>query len=105
VSIDNSLIETNILEFKAQGSVDQGANVDMQTMLHINSDISAALVNKLEGLKFFEDDTKRIAIGASLKGVYPHLKYKPNKDFRKKSKKMFMEEGGNILGLFLGGGK
>ena len=49
--IDDSSIETNILEFKAQGSVDQGLNMDMQTMLHLNNDVSAALINELEGLK------------------------------------------------------
>ena len=101
--IDNFLIETNIFELTAQGSVDQGFNMDMQTMLHLNEDVSAALVNEIEGLKSLCDDSKRIAIGASLKGVIPHLKYKPNKDFRKKSKKVLMEEGGNILGVLLGG--
>jgi hypothetical protein len=45
------------------------------------------------------DDSKRITVDASLKGVIPHLKYKPNKDFRKKSKKALIEEGGNILGI------
>ena len=75
--------------------MDQGLNMDMQTMLRLNNDVSAALVNEFEGLKYFMDDSKRIAIGASLKGVIPHLKYKPNKDFRKKSKKVLIEEGGN----------
>ena len=79
--------------------------MDMQTMLHLNGDISAALVNELDGLKYLMDDSKRIAIDASLKGVIPHLKYKPNKDFRKKSKKVLIEEGGNILGVLLGGGQ
>ncbi len=101
VFIDDSLIKTNIFELKAQGSVDQGLNMDMQTMLRLNEDVSAALVNELEGLKFLCDDSKRIAIGASLKGVMPHLKYKPNKDFRKKSKKALIEEGGNFLKNFL----
>ena len=98
VFIDDFLIQTNIFEFTAKGSVDQGLNMDMQTMLHLNGDISAALVNELDGLKYLMDDSKRIAIDASLKGVIPHLKYKPNKDFRKKSKKALIEEGGNILG-------
>lgn len=97
VFIDNSLIKTNILELTAKGSVDQGSNVDMQTMLHLNSDVSAALVNELDGLKYLCDDSKRIAIGASLKGVIPHLKYKPNKDFRKKSRKALIKEVGGIL--------
>jgi len=101
VFIDDSLIKTNIFEFKAQGSLDQGLNTDMQTMLRLNEDISAALVNELDGLKFLYDGTKRIAIGASLKGVIPHLKYKPDKDFRKKSKKALIEEGGNFLKNFL----
>ncbi len=87
VFIDNSLIKTNIFEFTAKGPVDQGLNMDMQTMLYLNTDISATLVNEFEGLKFLCDDTKRIAIDAGLKGVIPHLKYKPNKDFRKKGKK------------------
>ncbi len=87
VFIDNSSIKTNIFEFTAKGSVDQGLNTDMQTMLYLNDDVSAALVNELGGLKYLMDDTKRIAIDASLKGVIPHLKYKPNKDFRKKGKK------------------
>jgi len=55
------------------------------------------LVNELDGLKYLCDDSKRIAIGASLKGVIPHLKYKPNKDFRKKSRKALIKEVGGIL--------
>jgi len=86
VFIDDSLIKTNIFEFTAKGSVDNGLNMDMQTMLHLNADVSAALVNELEGLKFLCDDSKRITIDAGFKGVFPHLKYKLNKDFRKKSK-------------------
>jgi hypothetical protein len=103
--IDDLLIKTNIFELTAQGPVDQGLNMDMQTMLHLNADVSAALVNEFEGLKYLMDDSKRIAIDASLKGAIPHLKYKPNKDFRKKSKKVLMEEGGDILGALLGGGQ
>jgi hypothetical protein len=103
VFIDDSLIETDIFEFKAQGSMGQGSNVDLQTMLHLNSDVSAALVNEIDGLKFLCDDSKRIAIGASLSGVIPHLKYKPNKEFRKKSKKALIEEGAGILGALFGG--
>ena len=87
VFIDNFLVKTNIFEFTAKGPVDQGLNIDMQTMLYLNGDISAALVNRLDGLKYLMDDSKRIAIDASLKGVIPHLQYKPNKDFRKKGKK------------------
>jgi hypothetical protein len=87
VFIDNFLIKTNILEFTAKGSVDQEFNMDMQTMLYLNGDVSAALVNELDGLKYLMDDSKRIAIDASLKGVIPHLQYKLNKDFRKKGKK------------------
>jgi hypothetical protein len=87
VFIDNFLVKTNIFEFTAKGSMDQGLNMDMQTMLYLNGDISAALVNEFDGLKYLMDDSKRIAIDASLKGVIPHLKYKPNKDFRKKGKK------------------
>jgi hypothetical protein len=99
VFIDDFLIQTNIFEFTAKGSMDQGLNMDMQTILHLNGDISAALVNELDGLKYLMDDSKRITVDASLKGVIPHLKYKPNKDFRKKSKKALIEEGGNILGI------
>ena len=105
VTIEDSLIQTNVLEFSAKGSIDQGSSMDMETMLHLNSDISAALVNEFAGMKLLCDESDRIAIGASLKGVIPHLKYKPNKDFRKKSKRFFIEEGGNILGVFLGGGQ
>ncbi len=101
VFIDDSSIKTNIFEFTAKGSLDQGLNTDMQTMLYLNGDVSAALVNELEGLKYLMDDSKRIAIDASLKGVIPHLKYKPNKDFRKKSKEFLIEEGGNFLKNFL----
>ena len=101
--IDNSLIKTNILEFTAKGSFDQGLNMDMETMLRVNADVSADLINEFGGLRFFGDDTKRIAIGASLKGIFPHLKYKPNKDFKKQSRKAFMAAGGSILGALLGG--
>ncbi len=90
VFIDNALVKTNIFEFTAQGSVGRGFNMDMQTVLHLNSDVSAALANGLDGLKFLCDDDKRITIDASLKGAYPHLKYKPNKDFRKKIKRAFI---------------
>jgi len=101
--IDDSLIKTNIFEMTAKGSIDQGLNLDMQTKLHLNTDISASLVNELDGLKYLMDDSNRIAIGGGLKGRIPHLKYKPDKDFKKKSKKAFIEEGGNILGVLLGG--
>ena len=70
VFIDHLLIKTNILELTAKGSVDQGFNMDMQTMLHLNGDVSAALVNEFEGLKYLMDDSKRIAIDASLKVLF-----------------------------------
>ena len=102
--IDESTIQTNIFEFSAKGTIDRESNLDMRTVLHFNADLSEGLARELEGLKYLYDDTGRIAVGASLRGVIPHLKYKPDKDFRKKSKKMLMEEGGNILGALLGGG-
>jgi len=95
--IEDSLVETNILDLTAKGSVDQGLNTDLQTMLHLSGDVSAALANGFEGLKYFMDDNKRIAIGAQVKGVIPHLKYKPDKDFRKKSKKAFKNFLMNLL--------
>ena len=98
VFFDDILVKTNILEFNAQGSVDQGLNTDMQTMLRLNTDISASLVNGLDGLKYLCDDSKRIAIGGSLKGVYPHLKYRSDKDFKKKSKKVFNAMFRQLLG-------
>ncbi len=103
--IDKSSIKTDILEMTAQGSIDGGLNMDMQTMLYLNEDVSTAFVSELEGFSVLCDDSKRIAIGASLQGVIPHLKYKLNKDFRKKSRKVLMQEGGNILGVLLGGGQ
>jgi len=101
--IDTCHIETNILDLDGHGSVDQALKVDMQTMLHLNQDVSSALVNELGGFQGLMDDTKRIAVGAALTGVYPHLKYKTDKDFRKKSRKALMKEGGNVLGILLGG--
>ena len=97
VFIDDLMLQTNIFEFTAKGAVDQGSNLDIQTMLHLNNDISASLVNELDGLKYLVDDSKRIAVGASLEGTISHMKYKPNKDFKKKSKKFWMREGGQIL--------
>jgi len=105
IFIDDSLVQTNILELTAKGTIAQGLNMDLQTVLHLNDDVSEALVGQFDGLKLLMDDSKRIAIDASLKGDFPHLKYKPNKDFRKKSKKALMQEGGNILGALLGGGQ
>jgi len=105
VFIDDFLIKTNIFEFTAKGTVDEGLSMDMQTMLHLNVDVSDALVNQFEGLKILCDDSKRIAIDASLKGLIPHLKYKPNKDFRKKSQKALIKEGANILSVLLGNGQ
>lgn len=103
VFIEDSLIKTDIFELTAKGSIDEAHNVDMQTMLHFNEDVSLSLVNGLDGLKYLMDDTKRIAIDASLTGDIAHPKYKPSKDFRKKSKKALIEEGRNILGVLLGG--
>jgi len=88
--IDDGLLETNIFDLAIKGSVDGSLNTDMQTMLHLNADTSAAFVNEFSVLKFLYDDTKRIAIGAQLEGVMPHLKYKLNKDFRKKAKKALL---------------
>jgi hypothetical protein len=99
VFIDNSTVKTNIFEFSAKGSVDVGMNLDMQTVFYFNDDISAGLVEQLDGFKYLMDDSKRISIDASLQGVIPHLKYKPSKAFRKKSKKALMQEGGRILGI------
>ena len=99
VFIDNFLIKTNIFEFTAKGLVDQGLNMDMQTVLYLNGDISAALVNRLDGLKYLMDDSKRIAIDASLEGVIPHLQYKLNKDFRKKGKKTINALFRQLLGV------
>jgi len=103
--ISDSLVKTNILDLTAQGSVDQALNLDLQTVLHLNEDISAVLTDEFSGLKILYDNSNRIAIDATLKGTIPHLKYKPNKDFRKKSRKALMQEGGNILGVLLGGGQ
>jgi len=105
VFIDDSLVQTNIFEVTAKGSVDPGLNMGLQTILHLDNDISTVLVDQFDGLKLLCDDSKRITIGASLTGVIPHLKYKPNKDFRKKSTRALMEEGGNILGILLGRGQ
>jgi hypothetical protein len=102
-SIDDFLVRTNIFEFAVKGTVDKGLNTDLHTVLHLSSDVSAAFINEFKGFKILCDDTDRITIPASLNGVIPHLKYKPDKDFRKKSKKALMEEGGNILGVLLGG--
>ncbi len=98
VFIDDFTLKTDILEFNAQGSVGEGLNVDLQTMLHLNTANSAALVNGLEGLKYLCDDSKRIAIGGSLNGVYPHLKYRSDKDFKKKTKKVFNAMFRQLLG-------
>jgi len=87
IDISDLLVSTDIFELTAHGSVDQGSNIDMQTILHLNPDVSAALVSDLDGVKYLMDDSKRVTIDASLQGVVPHLKYKPNKDFRKKGKK------------------
>jgi len=99
LDISDSTIQTNMLEFNAKGSMDEGFNLNMDTMLHVNNDISSVLVGELDGLRYLCDDSKRITIGASLSGEITHLKYKPNKDFRKKSKRFLIEEGGGILGL------
>jgi hypothetical protein len=96
--IDDSSIKTNIFELTAKGSVDQGLDTDMQTTLHLNNDISAALVNQFDGLKFLCDDSKRITVEGDLKGVIPHLKYKPNKDFKKKGKKAIRAMFGQLFG-------
>jgi hypothetical protein len=98
VFIDDFQLKTNILELNAQGSVDQGFDTDLKTMLRLNTDISTALVNQLDGLKYLCDDNKRIAIGGTLKGVYPHLKYRSDKDFKKKSKKVFNAVFRQLLG-------
>jgi AsmA family len=103
VLIDDLLLQTNIFELKASGSVGQGLMVDMQTVLHLNRDVSQGLIHEFDGLRFLQDGSGRVTIEASLEGQAPHLKYKPSKDFRKKSRKALFEEGANILGALLGG--
>jgi len=98
IFMDDFLLQTNILEFNAQGSMGEGLNTTLQTMLRLNTDLSASLVNQLDGLKYLCDDSKRIAIGGSLNGVYPHLKYKSDKDFKKKTKKVFNAMFRQLLG-------
>lgn len=87
--IENLLLKTNILEFTASGSVNPGLDVDLQTILHLNQGVTAMILKQFEGLKYLCDDQNRITIQAGLNGIYPDLKYKPNKEFRKKSKKAF----------------
>ena len=101
--VTDATIQTNIFEFTAQGTLDQALNTDMQTILHVNPEVTAALESRLEGVKILCDSSNRITVGASLQGVIPRLKYKPNKDFRKKTKRFLIEEGGNILGALFGG--
>jgi len=100
---DDLSLQTNFFELTAKGTLDQDSQVDMQTKLYLNTDVSNSLIDKINGLKMLADDSGRIAIPASLTGNFPHLKYKVSKDFRKKSRKMLMREGGNILGALLGG--
>ena len=102
-SIKDAVIKTNIFEIDANGSVGLDLNTELNTMLYVNPDITASLENKLDGLKILCDPSGRITVGGNLKGTIPHLKYKPNKDFRKKTKKFLMQEGGNILGVLFGG--
>ncbi|MBF0512116.1 MAG: hypothetical protein HQL13_07310, partial [Candidatus Omnitrophica bacterium] len=103
VSMSDSFIQTDLLELAFKGTVDRGLNTDLETWLYINKDISVRMVKGLDGFRRLMDDHQRIAIEASLKGKAPHLKYKPSKDFRKKAKKALMQEGGNLLGILLGG--
>ncbi|MDE2027587.1 MAG: AsmA family protein [Candidatus Omnitrophica bacterium] len=105
VSIDDFLIRTNILELRAHGLIDQELNTDMQTVVHINQDISAGLIDQFGGLKYLTDGSRCIALQASLTGRIPHLRYKLSKDFRKMERKALVEEGVNILGALLGGHK
>jgi hypothetical protein len=94
IDLVDLLMATDLFELTAKGTIDQGFNIDLQTMLHLNTDVSSALVNELQGVKYLMDDSKRVAIGASLKGVYPQLKYKTDKGFRKRLKKVLI---GSIL--------
>lgn len=101
LNLDDFLLQTDLFELTAKGTVDEGLNMDAQTVLHLNPDISAAMINDFGGLKSFMDDSQRMAISGELKGIIPHLKYKASKDFRKKSRKLLFQEGGNFLkGLF-----
>ncbi len=87
LDISHALVKTNVFELSAQGSVDlKGMGVDLQTLLHVNPDISASLVNAFGALRILCDESGRITIDAGLKGNYPRIKYKPSKDFRKKSR-------------------
>ncbi len=91
--IKDSLVQTKAFDFTANGSVDGGLNTSLQTMLRLNEDVSASLKDKVNMLGSLMGDDKRIAIPARLSGVFPHLEYKPDKEFRKKAKKAFMKEG------------
>lgn len=103
VFIDDALFKTGIFEFSAKGRVDRDLTTDIQTILRLSSDASGSLTGKFPGFKSLEDGSGRITMSAALKGVFPHLTYKPDKDFRKKSKKALWQEGGNILSTILGG--
>ena len=93
VSIEDSLVQTKNLDFFAKGSVDKALNTNVETVLRLGSDVSLSLAGRVEMLKFLMDENKRIAIPARVSGVFPHLEYKLDKDFRKKIKKAFKKEG------------
>jgi hypothetical protein len=103
INISDSAVQTGFCEFTAKGSVGRGLNTDIRTVVHLSSDVSTALVQEFPGFKSLCDDSGRLAISAGLTGVFPHLKYKPDKDFRKKSREALWQEGGNILAVMLGG--
>jgi hypothetical protein len=93
VFIEDSLLQTKNFDLTLRGLVDKGLNTDLQTTLRLGSDVSFFLAGKVKMLQYVMDENKRITIPARLSGVFPHLAYKLDKDFRKKIKKAFAKEG------------
>ena len=93
VFIEDSWLQTKNFDLTFRGSVDKGLNTNVKTMLRLSSDVSLSLAGKVKMLQYVMDENKRITIPAHLSGVFPHLAYKLDKDFRKKIKKAFAKEG------------
>ena len=93
VVVEDAWLKTSSFELTAKGAVKPDLNTSLQTVLRLDGSVCVPLAAKVKMVEYLMDDHKSISIPAELSGIFPHLEYKMDKDFRKKIKKAFKKEG------------
>ncbi len=95
--IDEALAQTQIFDATAKGSVDYLLKTEINTMVRLTKDASAAVVEQIKEMEYLLDDEQRIAIGAQVSGIIPNLKYTPAVDVKKITQNAIVGEGSKQL--------